>query len=89
MSINSFLGSAIVVRRLDTPPVCSQDPDLWFSDDPSDRKKAMAFCATCEVSAACSAALAAMPTSQRYGIWGGSVQLRRDGSRFADAEAAA
>ncbi|GMA26722.1 hypothetical protein GCM10025864_44810 [Luteimicrobium album] len=50
--------------------VCrSLDPDLWFSEAPSDVARAAAFCAVCPVKALC--AERAEAAREQYGVWGG------------------
>jgi hypothetical protein len=50
--------------------VCrSLDPELWFSETPSDIARAAAFCAVCPVRALC--AQKAEDAREQYGVWGG------------------
>jgi hypothetical protein len=50
--------------------VCrSLDPELWFSETPSDIARAAAFCAVCPVRALC--AERAEAAREQYGVWGG------------------
>jgi hypothetical protein len=48
-------------------PKCSDEPELWFSDDRADKVRAKAICLTCPLLAECRD----YGKTQEYGIWGG------------------
>ena len=53
--------------KSDTEKVCQQDPDLWFSEDFADKKRAVALCGECPFRVAC----LKESEGQEFGIWGG------------------
>ncbi|MDI3331435.1 MAG: WhiB family transcriptional regulator [Micrococcus sp.] len=63
--------------------ICQQDPDLWFSNLPSDRTVARELCEECPLQETCiRVALdieGGAAVQHRHGIWGGldPVQRRR------------
>lgn len=64
-----WLGKA--APQLPTPGVCAthENPDLWFSDVPEERVKAVALCGECPARLACLAQ--AVANGEVDGIWGG------------------
>lgn len=50
-------------------PCRTTDPELWFSDYPTDRRRATALCAACPLLAACRTY--GVETRQVWGVWGG------------------
>lgn len=70
-----------MIDLLTNRPVCADwisdgKPDLWFSDDPKERKQATVICSTCPVRDLCS-----QNSDGDEGIWGGvdrapKVQLK-------------
>lgn len=50
-------------------PCRTIDPDLWYSNLPTDRRYAAHQCGTCPLLLACR--LYALETTQKWGVWGG------------------
>ncbi len=50
------------------------DPDLWFSDIPSDLEHAKALCSDCPIRSQCLAA--ALHRAEPWGVWGGEILHR-------------
>lgn len=48
-------------------PACIQQPDLWLSDEPAERRIAVHMCAGCPVIAECAAA--AHEAGAQFGVW--------------------
>lgn len=53
---------------------CRADPDVWFSDDPANVRKALSGCLDCPVVDACRDW---GMEHERYGTWGGMTALDR------------
>lgn len=51
------------------------DPELFFSNDESQRREALAMCASCPVQQRCLEH--ALSTREPYGIWGGADEHER------------
>lgn len=74
-------STAGVVALLDSAPVleapvgsvlpCSQDPDLWFADTPTELERAKRLCSTCPVLQECLAG--ALARHEPWGVWGGEI----------------
>ena len=47
--------------------ICQTDPELWFSDSPSERQKASEFCQGCWFKDECEV----LGTVEEFGVWGG------------------
>lgn len=60
-------------------PVCSTEPDLWFSEDTDDRRKAKALCLTCPLMVECRE----YGKGQEYGVWGGRLATQRSSREIA------
>jgi WhiB family transcriptional regulator, redox-sensing transcriptional regulator len=52
-------------------PCRTYDPDLWFSDSPSDLEIAKSLCAECPLRAECLAG--AIERGEPWGVWGGEI----------------
>jgi WhiB family transcriptional regulator, redox-sensing transcriptional regulator len=63
---------AQVPRRSDLP--CTQDPELFFAEAPSDVEDAKALCQACPARVACFAG--AVERREPWGVWGGELFLR-------------
>jgi hypothetical protein len=48
-------------------PLCTEDPDLWFSTNRADKAKAESICLDCPLMQECRE----YGKTQEYGIWGG------------------
>lgn len=60
--------------------VCSQtDPELFFSENSTDRKAAKAICIGCIALSDCQEY--AIPRTELYGIWGGLNERERQRAR--------
>lgn len=56
--------------RLATP--CQEEnPDLWFSERPSELARAQELCASCPLTRQCLAG--ALERSEPWGVWGGRI----------------
>jgi hypothetical protein len=62
------------------------DPDLWFSEEPSDRARARQICHGCPARAACFTA--AVARGEEYGTWGGRTFEGRKHGRSRGVAAA-
>jgi hypothetical protein len=56
----------VIVSRPNAP-LCTEDPDLWFSTSKADKAKAMSTCLDCPLVRECGE----YGKTQHYGIWGG------------------
>jgi Transcription factor WhiB len=56
-------------------PCMFYDPELWFSEDPSDVRHAKAICLTCPFVTQC--ARYSLDTNQLYGTWGALSEENR------------
>lgn len=56
---------------------CKAEPDLFFSSKPSEQRKAVAICDSCELRESCDDWLTECP--QEYGVWAGKTpaEIRR------------
>jgi WhiB family transcriptional regulator, redox-sensing transcriptional regulator len=61
-----------VPRRRDLP--CTEDPELFFAEAPSDVEDAKALCRECPARIACFAG--AVERREPWGVWGGELFLR-------------
>lgn len=52
-------------------PCRTEDPDLWFSDNPTELEEAKGFCASCPLRAQCLAG--AIHRHEPWGVWGGEI----------------
>lgn len=52
-------------------PCRTEDPDLWFSENPAELDQAKAFCADCPLRAQCLAG--ALDRHEPWGVWGGEI----------------
>jgi WhiB family redox-sensing transcriptional regulator len=57
---------------LDLP--CTEDPELFFAESPSDVEQAKAMCRGCRARLACLAG--ALERREPWGVWGGELLLR-------------
>jgi WhiB family transcriptional regulator, redox-sensing transcriptional regulator len=57
---------------LDLP--CTQDPELFFAESPSDVEQAKAMCRGCRARLAC--LTGALERREPWGVWGGELLLR-------------
>lgn len=58
--------------------VCaSTDPDLFFSDDPAEKRLAITFCGRCPVRVECRQTDMAQRAPHRWGVWGGESERAR------------
>jgi len=69
-------GSA---TAMPAPPVgldlpCTEDPELFFAESPSDVEQAKAMCLGCRARLACLAG--ALERREPWGVWGGELLLR-------------
>ena len=59
-------------RRISVDLPCQHhNPDLWFSDSPTDLDMAKALCAECPIQQACLAG--ALERGEYTGVWGGEI----------------
>jgi WhiB family transcriptional regulator, redox-sensing transcriptional regulator len=78
----SYVGQVDVVEQfgpatalpvgLDLP--CTQDPELFFAESPSDVEQAKAICRDCRARLACLAG--ALERREPWGVWGGELLMR-------------
>jgi WhiB family transcriptional regulator, redox-sensing transcriptional regulator len=54
---------------IEVKTACQKNPDMWFSEDKDDIKKAKAFCGVCPVKEMC--LKQAEESKEVHGIWGG------------------
>ncbi|KXW76038.1 WhiB family transcriptional regulator [Mycolicibacterium phlei] len=52
-------------------PCHSENPDLWFAENPVDLERAKALCAECPIRRECLAA--ALERQEPWGVWGGEI----------------
>lgn len=52
-------------------PCQTQQPELWFAENPADVARAQALCATCSMRQDCLAG--AVRRQEQFGVWGGEV----------------
>jgi WhiB family redox-sensing transcriptional regulator len=57
---------------LDLP--CSEDPELFFAESPSDVEQAKAMCRGCRARLAC--LTGALERREPWGVWGGELLMR-------------
>lgn len=65
----------------------SDNPDLWFSDDPQIQALVINVCQSCPVRNQCLEAALAVPAPDDWGIWGGLTRDKRRRLRAAEAAA--
>jgi WhiB family redox-sensing transcriptional regulator len=91
--IAALFSLAGVPAGLDLP--CTEDPELFFAEAPSDVEAAKSLCQGCRIQAACLEG--ALDRREPWGVWGGELLLRgtvvprkrpRGRPRKADAEPA-
>jgi WhiB family redox-sensing transcriptional regulator len=91
--IAGLFSLAGVPAGLDLP--CTDDPELFFAEAPSDVEAAKSLCQGCRIQAACLEG--ALDRREPWGVWGGELLLRgtavprkrpRGRPRKADAELA-
>lgn len=83
----------MLMKPDDTPPPCSDDPELWFVDGATEDherldeliQEAKDGCAVCGIRAAC---LDYALTRDDYGIWGGLTRGERRTLRRRRTQAA-
>lgn len=63
------------LARLGAPPLCSDDPERWWSRDPEDVADAVAVCGLCPLREPCLAY--AVAADEREGTWGGVSEAER------------
>lgn len=52
-------------------PCWTEDPDLWFSESPSELERAKALCADCPIKTQC--LTGALERREPWGVWGGEI----------------
>lgn len=57
--------------RQDVLPCRNNDPDLWFSESPTDLEQAKSLCGPCPLRAECLAG--ALEREEPWGVWGGEI----------------
>ena len=62
-------------------PACTNNPDLWVSDNLQDRKTAVRLCAGCRVITECGAAAKEMHA--RFGVWAARDRTQSDRQKRA------
>jgi len=67
--ISGFAADGAVCRR------GTEDPDLWFSEEPRAVERAKTLCGQCPVQVQC--AEQALSTGERWGTWGGLSEQER------------
>ena len=67
-----FGGTSPLPMGLDLP--CTQDPELFFAESPSDVEEAKAMCRGCKARLACLSG--ALERREPWGVWGGELLLR-------------
>jgi WhiB family redox-sensing transcriptional regulator len=70
--IAALFGLAKVAVGLDLP--CTDDPELFFAEAPSDVEAAKALCQGCRIRVACLEG--ALERREPWGVWGGELLLR-------------
>ncbi len=70
-SATALSASALPVG-LDLP--CTEDPELFFAESPSDVEQAKAMCRGCRARLACLAG--ALERREPWGVWGGELLMR-------------
>lgn len=56
-------------------PICSQDPELWWSDDPAEILMAKHYCTGCPILRECG--MFALVNREKNGVWGGLSKNER------------
>lgn len=67
-----FGGPSPLPIGVDLP--CTQDPELFFAESPSDVEQAKAMCRDCRARLACLSG--ALERREPWGVWGGELLLR-------------
>jgi WhiB family transcriptional regulator, redox-sensing transcriptional regulator len=70
--IAALFGLAGVPAGLELP--CTEDPELFFAEAPSDVEAAKELCQGCRIRAAC--LQGALERREPWGVWGGELLLR-------------
>lgn len=52
-------------------PCRTEDPDLWFSENPTELEQAKTYCADCPLRTQCLAG--ALDRHEPWGVWGGEI----------------
>ena len=71
-AIATLFNSVSVPSGLDLP--CTEDPELFFAEAPSDVETAKALCKGCRARAVCLEG--ALERREPWGVWGGELLLR-------------
>ena len=70
--VEEFGPVTAVPGGLDLP--CTEDPELFFAESPSDVEQAKAMCRGCRARLACLAG--ALERREPWGVWGGELLMR-------------
>jgi WhiB family transcriptional regulator, redox-sensing transcriptional regulator len=70
--IEEFGAATPLPVGLDLP--CTEDPELFFAESPSDVEQAKAMCRDCRARLACLAG--ALERREPWGVWGGELLMR-------------
>ena len=69
--VEEFGAASPLPVGLDLP--CTEDPELFFAESPSDVEQAKAMCRGCRARVACLAG--ALERSEPWGVWGGELVM--------------
>lgn len=69
VAAGEWLALQLALVVADRPPVCAEQPELWWSAAVDDQELAVFGCSRCPVRSECAAYAGA--ASEPYGIWGG------------------
>ena len=72
VEVDEFGEATPLPVGLDLP--CTQDPELFFAESPSDVEQAKAMCWGCRARRACLAG--ALERREPWGVWGGELLMR-------------
>jgi WhiB family redox-sensing transcriptional regulator len=72
VEVDEFGEATPLPVGLDLP--CTQDPELFFAESPSDVEQAKAMCWGCRARLACLAG--ALERREPWGVWGGELLMR-------------
>jgi WhiB family transcriptional regulator, redox-sensing transcriptional regulator len=70
--VEEFGAATPLPVGLDLP--CTEDPELFFAESPSDVEQAKAMCRDCRARLACLAG--ALERREPWGVWGGELLMR-------------
>jgi WhiB family transcriptional regulator, redox-sensing transcriptional regulator len=70
--VDEFGAATPLPVGLDLP--CTEDPELFFAESPSDVEQAKAMCRDCRARLACLAG--ALERREPWGVWGGELLMR-------------